>query len=227
MGSNSRGKSLDDSLMGKTAKSIDGISSVLTEEDLKILRLQAKFPSFAKLKLPSPGQGVESCPSGYVIFYAYPFLIGLSFPLPDLIKALLIALQISPGQVVPSYWRMFKCLHERTKDWNEPLSLSEIMHCYMIRRVAPGRLNLKVKPGQPKLFTESYVNDKGWKSSFFFVKRSSLGKEGFWLREGWNSEGTYSNQSFFAKFMYLDPVLTLAFHRLGDSRLWRALSKNS
>ena len=203
MGSDLRGKSLGENISEKMIRSVEGLCSDLTENDLKTLRLQAKFPSFTKLKLPSEGQGLESCPPGYVIFYAYPFTIGLSFPLPELLKSLLIALQISPGQVVPSYWRMFKCLYERTKDWDEPLTLAEIMHCYMIRRVIPGRLNLKVKPGQPKLYTESYVNDKGWKSSFFFVKKSSLGKEGLWLREEWNSEGIYIDLSLVVKLMCL------------------------
>ena len=113
------------------------------------------------MKIPNEGEGLEGCPLGYVIFNTYPFSIGLTFPFSELTRSLLIALQLSPRQVVPSYWRMFKCLDERTKGWERPLSLAEVMHCYMIRKVAPGRLTLKVKPGQPKLYNESYVNDKG------------------------------------------------------------------
>ena len=189
MGSNLRGKSIV-----QTMNPIDGVASILNEDDLRVLRMQAKFPSTAKVVLPPEGLGVESCPPGYVIFYAYPFLIGLTFPFPELVKALLIALQIGPGQVVPSFWRMLKCLYERTRDWDEPLTIAEIMHCYMVRRVVPGRLNLKRKTGLPSLFSESYVDDKGWKSSFFFVKRNSLGREGSWLREGWNFKGIVFNQ---------------------------------
>ena len=195
MGNDSRGKSVE-----KMLKPIDGVENVLTEDDLAVLRLQAKFPSSAKLRLPPEGLGVESCPPGYVIFYAYPFLIGLTFPFPEIARSLLIALQISPGQVVPSYWRMFKCLYERTKSWDEPLSIAEVMHCYLVRRVIPGRLNLKRKQGRPSLFSESYVDDKGWKSNFFFVKRSSLGREGSWLREGWNFKGIDIRRFFFRRF---------------------------
>lgn len=33
------------------------------------------------------------------------------------------------------------------------------------------------------------VNDRGWKTRYFFVEKSSLGVAGKFLRDGWHSSG--------------------------------------
>ena len=74
---------------------------------------------------------------------------------------MLTAIEVSPGQVTPSFWRLFKHLEDKTSKWVEPLSLAEVMSCYSIRMVVPRRVILRIMPGRPKLVLESSISDKG------------------------------------------------------------------
>ena len=174
--------------MGKT---LEGLSSVIREKDLEIIRFKGRFPPGVKFRIPDENEGPEDCPPGYVIFYSYPFSIGFRFTFSEMVQDLLNALEVSPGQMTPSFWRLFKHLEDKTSEWVEPLSLSEVMSCYTSRMVVPGRVIQRINPGKPKLVLESSFSDKGWEWLYFFVKKSSLGREGIWLREGWNASGIF------------------------------------
>ena len=159
-------------------RALEGLSSVIREEDLEVIRVKAGFPAGVKFRIPDEGEGPEDCPLDSVVFYSYPFSIGFKFPFSEMVRDLLIALEVSPGQVTPSFWRLFKHLEEKTSESVEPLSLAEVMSCYSARMVVTGRVILRIMPGRPKLILESSISDKDWKRLLFFVKKASLGREG-------------------------------------------------
>ena len=108
-----------------------------------------------------------------------------------MVHDLLNALEVRPDQMTLSFRRLFKHLENKTSEWVDPLSLSEVMSCYSARMVVSGRVILRINLGKPKLVLESSTSDKGWKRLYFFVKKSSLGREGIWPREGWNASGIF------------------------------------
>ena len=83
---------------------------------------------------------------------------------------------LAPG--TPPFLRLFKYLEDRMLGWEDLLLLAEVMSCYTARKVVPRRVILRIMPGRPRLVLESSTSDKGWKQLFFFVKKSSLSKEG-------------------------------------------------
>ena len=91
-------------------KAVEGLSSVIRDEDLEMIRVKGGFPAGVKFKIPEEGEGPEDCPSGFMVFYSYPFSIGFRFPFSEMVRDLLIAWEVSPGQVTPSFWRLFKHL---------------------------------------------------------------------------------------------------------------------
>ena len=76
---------------------LEGLSSVIKEEDLEIIRAQAGFLAGAKFRVPDEGECPKDCPSRYVVFYSYPFSIGFRFPFSKMVRDMLIALEFSPG----------------------------------------------------------------------------------------------------------------------------------
>ena len=110
-------------------KALEGLSSVIRDEDIEVIRVKGGFPPGAKFRVPGESEGPEDCPPGFVVFYSYPFSIGFRFPFSEMVRDLLTVLEVSLGHMSPSFWRLFKHLEDKTSEWVEPLSLSEVMSC--------------------------------------------------------------------------------------------------
>ncbi|XP_021765452.1 uncharacterized protein LOC110729970 [Chenopodium quinoa] len=172
----------------------------------------AGFPDITFSHIPGPRQTVEDCLEGFVVFFKYPFAeTGIAFPIPPLVRSFLEVLGISLGQLMPSDWRILSLISEKTKDWEDPFTLSDLAIGYEIKMAESGFVSLCKKGSTLVLNTD--VNDSGWKKWFLFVKRVSLGFKGSWFTEGWPTkeldlgflESSETSSSNVKKFLAFSP----------------------
>uniref|UniRef100_A0A803KX60 USP domain-containing protein n=1 Tax=Chenopodium quinoa TaxID=63459 RepID=A0A803KX60_CHEQI len=170
------------------------------------------FPSTTFAYIPGPGQTVADCPEDFVVFFRYPFAeTTIKFPFPPLVRSFFEVLGISPGQLMPSGWRILSVILELTKDWEDPFTLEDLAAGYEIKMAESGFVSL-CKKGE-RLVLNTDVNDRGWKKWFFFVKRVSLGNDGLWLTEGWPTkeldlgflESSEASSSKVKEFLAINP----------------------
>ncbi|XP_021773759.1 uncharacterized protein LOC110737733 isoform X2 [Chenopodium quinoa] len=134
------------------------------------------------------GKKVENYPKGFVVFFKFTFLeTGTKFSFKPLTKSFIEILGLSPGQLMPSGWRILSVLEEVTKNWDDPYTLEDLTKAYEIKMRKDGFVSLHKKGEQLVLNID--CNDRGWASWFVFVKKTSLGSEGNWLTEGWPMKG--------------------------------------
>ena len=173
----------------KMVKSNDEVPSNVNFDELPEIVALADFPPSCEVVIPTAGQLPESCPGDCVVFFEYPFTIGFKFPFSPLVRDFLSLVGVAPGQMLPSFWRICWVIGEKTESWEEEFTTADLLSCYDIKRLPGGRMTLRSKPGQ-KLVNDEGVNDRGWKTRFFYVKKDSLGEVENWLISGWNWKGT-------------------------------------
>lgn len=76
----------------------------------------------------------QLCPSGFVVFYEYPFKNGFRFPFNPLIRQIIEMYDISPAQLMPLVWRVCLVLERATNDWAEKVTLADLCRCYEFRK---------------------------------------------------------------------------------------------
>lgn len=158
----------------------------IVEDDLDELRKLAGFPSGALLVAPDDADKPQFCPEGLVIFYEYPFRNGFKFPFSPLTHQIMEMYNVSPGQLMPLVWRICWLLEKATVGWKDKITLGDLCKCYEFRKKEMGRVTMyRRRPGYMHLVEGAdIVNDRGWKSRYFFVDKRSVGEAGRFLKDG-------------------------------------------
>lgn len=91
---------------------------------------------------------------------------------------------------MPLVWRVCHVLETVTANWTDRLTLGDLCKCYEFRKKEMSRLTIYRRPGFAHLVEGAdTVNDRGWKSRYFFVDKESLGVPGKYLKDGWRTIG--------------------------------------
>ncbi|PON76326.1 hypothetical protein TorRG33x02_242660 [Trema orientale] len=62
------------------------------------------------MRLPNLVDRADSEVVRWTSFYEYTFKLGIRFPLPKLIRDVLIYFELALGQLMPNGWRLLMCL---------------------------------------------------------------------------------------------------------------------
>lgn len=154
----------------------DTIPSILTPNDLALIRFQFGIPPEYDLELPSPTDRASSPPAGRFCLYWEALRAGLRLPLPPFVVALFRFLHISLASVAPNSFRFlvgFLCLCELAEV--RP-TISLFRSCYTFKCNALTKDWWYVAPQSRKkgLLKGAPSSIHNWKGKYFFVKCSSL-----------------------------------------------------
>lgn len=148
------------------------------------------FPGSIEAVLPSETQRADWYRQNWVCFYFYPFDIGMTFPFSTLVIDVLSFLHVSPGQLMPFAWRTLACLDAIEKKHHLKISAEVVKCCYSIKKFSNCRFGFVNKnKDEPLILNNDTVNDRGWKSDYFFVNKGTLNKFSDYLLDRWNTEG--------------------------------------
>lgn len=144
------------------------------------------------LVFPPTGVLADWHRSGWICFYYYPFSIGMTFPFTKLVSDEIDCLHVSPGQLMPFAWRTLACLDAIEEKHNLGINVDVIKHNYTIKKFSNCRFSFVNKNKDELLvLNNETVNDRGWKSEFFFANKASFGSGAPALLEKWNVDGIF------------------------------------
>ncbi|KAI3757976.1 hypothetical protein L6452_05522 [Arctium lappa] len=167
--------------------SSEPVSVFKEEENLEYFKNLAKIPEGVNLVTPEDLRPDE-VPKGYGVLYEYPFKIGFSWPFVPLVREFLDAFDLSPGQLMPQFWRIVQVVDRLTADWEAPFNLNDLLAAYSVKADNYHRYSLFPRTkGDIVLVQNTAVNDRGWKRHYVFLQVASLNDEDSqWFSSGWN-----------------------------------------
>ncbi|KAF5771960.1 hypothetical protein HanXRQr2_Chr13g0571101 [Helianthus annuus] len=127
----------------------------------------------------------------WVCFPALPFLLGYSYPFPDLIQRFFTFTGISYNQVMPMLWRVLHTIEQIISNERIDFNLSKLSYLYsLVTHGSHGshRFLFNAKPHQPLPILKTTQNDSRWKNQFFFVRWDSI-PQGDSLPKKWILKG--------------------------------------
>ena len=163
----------------------------MTEDRLsEVLML---FQENTQVIIPDESIGADWHKEGWICFYYYPFELGVRFPFSELVKNTLTDLHVSPGQLMPSAWRVLACLDAVESKHGLGINVEVLKRNYFIKKFNGCRFGLSSrKKDDPLIFNLDIVNDRGWKNDFFFVAKDTLPGSTDFLLDRWHADGNYS-----------------------------------
>ncbi|KAI3667942.1 hypothetical protein L6452_43013 [Arctium lappa] len=167
--------------------SSEPVSVFKEEENLEYFKKLAKIPESVNLVTPEDLRPDE-VPKGYGVLYEYPFKIGFSWSFTPLVREFLDAFDLSPGQLMPQFWRIVQVVDRLTADWEVPFNLNDLLAAYSVKADNYHRYSLFPRTkGDTVLVHNTAVNDRGWKRHYVFLQVASLNDEDSqWFSSGWN-----------------------------------------
>ena len=182
----------------------DSKINTLSEAELSATVRVAGFPTGTVVVLPEVGDRADAQKPGWVCFYTYPFKVGHVFPFSPLVQSVLRAFGVSPGQMMPQFWRVLRGIDETMKRNHLPFDLEDLLYSYFVNQSGPGRFVLQLKHQMSALVHCTQTNENDWGNKFFFVRLDSLGDADYgFLSPRWISEGIYVSASHVGCFWYL------------------------
>ncbi|KAJ9548562.1 LOW QUALITY PROTEIN: hypothetical protein OSB04_021105, partial [Centaurea solstitialis] len=163
-------------------------STIKDSVDVMALRKLSGLPDSAMLKVAGEIRPADA-PAGFFALFEYPFKIGFKWPYSPLSRAFMTRFNLSPGQLMPQFWRVIQVIERVTKDWGRPaFSVNDLLTAYSVKPTDYDRYGLFPKGrGDTMLVHGTQVHDRGWKSRYVFVRSSSVLGEGGWVAPEWNS----------------------------------------
>ncbi|KAI3729502.1 hypothetical protein L6452_18162 [Arctium lappa] len=167
--------------------SSEPVSMFKEDEHLDYFKKLAKIPDGVNLVTPEDLK-LDEVPMGYSVLYEYPFKIGFSWPFSPLVREFLDAFDLTPGQLMPQFWRIVQVVDRLTADWGAPFNLNDLLTAYSVRADNYHRYSLFPRTkGDTVLVHNTAVNDRGWKRQYVFIQVASVSDEDSqWLSSGWN-----------------------------------------
>ncbi|KAJ9552353.1 hypothetical protein OSB04_016398 [Centaurea solstitialis] len=115
-------------------------------------------------------------------------LVGFRWPYSPLARAFMTRFDLSPGQLMPQFWRVIHVIERVTKNWDRPaFSADDLLSAYTVTRSPYNRFGFFPRGRSDAMLVHgTQVNDRGWKARYVFVQTSSVVGEESWVVPEWN-----------------------------------------
>ncbi|KAK0607473.1 hypothetical protein LWI29_015596 [Acer saccharum] len=150
----------------------DSPSSVISEDMLPGIRAMYGIPNDVELRAPKEYERADWDIPGWTCLYEYTFRLGFRFPIPQLVRRMLVYYDLAPGQLMPNTWRILLGLGILCERNNIQFGLGCLLHNYYLKEHLTdiGRYSLVSRNKKMDLIIDTKTNDRNWKDTFFFVK---------------------------------------------------------
>src|SRR5581483_5532551 len=165
-------------------------SAIVDDAEVDELRELAGLPENAVTMVAGEIRPADA-PTGFFALFEYPFKIGFRWPYSPLARSFMSRYNLSPGQLMPQFWRVVYVIERVTKNWDRPVfSVDDLLSSYTVTRSPYNRFGLFPKGRSDTMLVHgTQVNDRGWKARYVFVQTSSVVGEESWVVPEWNTNG--------------------------------------
>ncbi|KAK0596670.1 hypothetical protein LWI29_017906 [Acer saccharum] len=172
----------------------DSPASVITEDMLPGIRAMYGIPKDVELRAPKEYERADWDIPGWTCLYEYTFRLGFRFPIPQLVRRMLVYYELAPGQLMPNTWRILLGLGILCERNNIQFGLGCLLHNYYLKEHLTdiGRYSLVSRNKKRDLIIDTKTNDRNWKDTFFFARGPPvdgpwrMGEEEYQYRRVWN-----------------------------------------
>src|SRR5581483_1470180 len=107
-------------------------SSIINDAEVDELRDLAGLPEGAVTMLAGEIRPADA-PAGFFALFEYPFKVGFRWPYSPLARAFMTRFNLSPGQLMPQFWRVAFVIERVTKNWDRPaFSVDDLLSAYSV-----------------------------------------------------------------------------------------------
>ncbi|KAJ0715060.1 hypothetical protein HanPI659440_Chr13g0496761 [Helianthus annuus] len=136
--------------------------------DPEIENLAPCFPPKTVFRPFDPSARSDVVSPVWFCFPALPFILGYSYPFPDLTQRFFTLTNISYSQAMLMLCRALYTIEEILITEDLDFGLSELSFLYSLVTDGSSRVLFKAKPHQPLPILKTTQNDCTWKNQFFF-----------------------------------------------------------
>ena len=177
----------------------DSPASLVTERMLPGIRTMYGIPNDVELRASREHKRADWDIPGWTCLYEYTFRLGFRFPIPQLVRRMLLYYDLAPGQLMPNTWRILLGLGILCERNGVQFGLGCLLHNYYLKEhlTDTGRYSLVPRSKKTELIIDTKSNDRNWKDTFFFAKGPPV--DGSWRMRGeeyryrrvWNRYGKF------------------------------------
>ncbi|KAM0050067.1 hypothetical protein Hdeb2414_s0008g00293281 [Helianthus debilis subsp. tardiflorus] len=149
-------------------------SEICKFTDPEILNLVSCFPPGIVFRPFDPSACSDATSKTWFCFLALLFLLGYSYPFPDLTQRFFTLTVMSYSQAMPMLWRTLFTIEEILEKERLEFGLLDLTYLYSLVTYGSNRFLFKYKPHQLIPIHKTTQNDSTWKNQFFFVRRDSI-----------------------------------------------------
>ena len=154
---------------------------ILTDNDLKKLRISYDIPSNVEMRLPKYYERADWDMGDWVCLYKAAFDCGFRFPFTPLVTEILSFYGISPGQLMPNGWRLLLSLEHFTEKFGiivDPIIFRKRYYAKDHEK-EKGRVLFVCRTGKKPFVTcLTKADDSDWKKVYFFFRGDGLFESG-------------------------------------------------
>src|SRR5581483_1724001 len=172
-------------------------STIVDDVEVQELRELAGLPESAVTMVAGEIRPADA-PTGFFALFEYPFKVGFRWPYSPLARSFMTRFNLSPGQLMPQFWRVVFVIERVTKNWDRPVfSVDDLLSSYSVNRSSYNRYSVFPKGRSDTMLVHgTQVNDRGWKARYVFVQTSSVVGAESWVVPEWNRNGKSNSVIF-------------------------------
>ena len=88
----------------------DAVASTMVQSEVEEILGDCNFPEDHIYRIPEEDERADAQSADWLTLFEYPFKIGHKFPFSGLVQDALSFWSLSPSQIMPSGWRLFRSL---------------------------------------------------------------------------------------------------------------------
>ena len=179
----------------------DSPTSLVTEDMLPGIRTMYGIPDDVELRVPREHERADWDVLGWTCLYEYTFCLSFRFPIPQLVRRMLLYYDLTPSQLMPNTWRILLGLGVLCERHSIQFGLGCLFHNYYLKEhlVDTGRYSLVPRSKKKELIIDTKSNDRLWKDTFLFAKGPPIdgpwrmGEKEHQYQRVWNQYGKFCN----------------------------------
>ncbi|KAK4838711.1 hypothetical protein QYF36_015845 [Acer negundo] len=150
----------------------ESLASVITEDMLSGIRTMYGIPIDVELRAPREHERADWDIPGWTCLYEYTFHLGFRFPIPQLVRRMLVYYELAPGQLMPNTWRIMLGLGILCERNGVQFGLGCLLHNYYLKEhlTDTGHYSLVPRNKKKEHIIDTKTNDRNWKDTFFFMR---------------------------------------------------------
>ncbi|XP_070021134.1 uncharacterized protein [Nicotiana sylvestris] len=163
------------------------VHSVMRERDIVELKERWGIPGYVDMR-PAVGKDIVhfDCP-GYCVFYAYPFIVGYTLPLPLLVVDFCRFYEVCPAQLSPYLYKIFLMLLKYAELASREVTLDHMLSIFAPQLIRGSMIHMCPRGSRGLVVKMDDRTNRRFYENYFYVRTEHIVADPTGFPERWNS----------------------------------------